>query len=83
MNKIIGSKVAHYLGTAAFLYAIINGMFWITASLTTGSRQDKTREEIKEYINQTVDAAITERFPKTTGTVSTGLTKDKNGTTNP
>ena len=43
----------------------------------------KTREEIKEYINQTVDAAITERFPKTTGTVSTGLTKDKNGTTNP
>ena len=46
MNKIIGSKVAHYLGTAAFLYAIINGMFWITASLTSGSRQDKTREEI-------------------------------------
>ena len=31
MNKIIGSKVAHYLGTAAFLYAIVNGGF-ITAS---------------------------------------------------
>ena len=61
----------------------MNGGFWITASLTSGSRQDKTREEIKEYINQTVDSAITERFPKTTGTVSTGLTKEKNGTTNP
>ena len=76
-------KFAPIFAAVAFTYTIVNGGFWITASLTSGSRQDKTREEIKEYINQTVDSAITERFPKTTGTVSTGLTKEKNGTTNP
>ena len=76
-------KFAPIFAAVAFAYTIVNGGFWITASLTSGSRQDKTREEIKEYINETVDSAITERFPKTTGTVSTGLTKEKNGTTNP
>ena len=76
-------KFAPIFAAVAFAYTIVNVGFWITASLTSGSRQDKTREEIKEYINQTVDSAITERFPKTTGTVSTGLTKEKNGTTNP
>jgi len=83
MNKIIGSKVAHYLGTAAFLYAIVNGGFWITASLTSGSRQDKTREEIKEYIQQTVDDTITERFPTSTGKVVVPQKAVKNGSTNP
>ena len=76
-------KFAPIFAAVAFAYTIVNGGFWITASLTSGSRQNKTREEIKEYINETVDSAITERFPKTTGTVSTGLTKEKNGTTNP
>ena len=82
MNKIIGSKVAHYLGTVAFLYAIVNGGFWITASLTSGARQDKTREEIKEYINQTVQSAITERFPTSTGNVVVPKKDVKNGSTN-
>ncbi len=82
MKKIIGSKVAHYLGTAAFLYAIVNGGFWITASLTSGSRQDKTREEIKEYINQTVQSAIIERFPTSTGNVVVPKKDVKNGSTN-
>ena len=76
-------KFAPIFAAVAFAYTIVNGGFWITASLTSGSRQNKTREEIKEYINETVDSAITERFPKTTGTVSTVLTKEKNGTTNP
>ena len=83
MNKFIRSKIAHYFGTAAFLYAIVNGGFWITASLTSGSRQDKTREEIKEYINQTVQSAITERFPTSTGKVVVPQKDVKNGSTNP
>ncbi len=80
MNKFIRSKIAHYFGTAAFLYAIVNGGFWITASLTSGSRQDKTREEIKEYIQQTVDDTITERFPTSTGKVVVPQKVVKNGT---
>ena len=83
MKKIIGSKVAHYLGTAAFLYSIINCGFWITASMTSGGRQEKTREEIKEYIQQTVDATITERFPTSTGKVVVPQKGVKNGSTNP
>ena len=82
MNKFIRSKIAHYFGTAAFLYAIVNGGFWITASLTSGSRQDKTREEIKEYIQQTVDDTITERFPTSTGKVVVPQKVVKNGTPN-
>ena len=80
MNKFIRSKIAHYFATAAFLYAIVNGGFWITASLTSGSRQDKTREEIKEYIQQTVDDTITERFPTSTGKVVVPQKGVKNGT---
>ena len=83
MNKFIRSKIAHYFATAAFLYAIVNGGFWITASLTSGSRQDKTREEIKEYIQQTVDDTITERFPTSTGKVVVPQKDVKNGSTNP
>lgn len=80
MNEFIRSKIAHYLGTAAFLYAIVNGGFWITASITSGGRQEKAREEIKEYIQQTVDATITERFPTSTGKVVVPKKVVKNGT---
>ena len=75
-------KFAPIFAAVAFLYAIVNGGFWITASLTSGARQDKTREEIKEYINQTVQSAITERFPKSTGKVVVPKKDVKNGSTN-
>ena len=75
-------KFAPIFAAVAFLYVIINGGFWITASLTSGARQDKTREEIKEYINQTVQSAITERFPKSTGKVVVPKKDVKNGSTN-
>ena len=75
-------KFAPIFAAVAFLYAIVNGGFWITASLTSGSRQDKTREEIKEYINQTVQSAITERFPTSTGKVVVPKKDVKNGSTN-
>ena len=75
-------KFAPIFAAVAFLYAIVNGGFWITASLTSGARQDKTREEIKEYINQTVQSAITERFPTSTGKVVVPKKDVKNGSTN-
>ena len=75
-------KFAPIFAAVAFLYVIINGGFWITASLTSGARQDKTREEIKEYINQTVQSAITERFPTSTGKVVVPKKDVKNGSTN-
>ena len=75
-------KFAPIFAAVAFLYAIVNGGFWITASLTSGARQDKTREEIKEYINQTVQSAITERFPTSTGKVVVPQKVVKNGTPN-
>ena len=43
-------KFAPIFAAVAFAYTIVNGGFWITASLTSVSRQDKTREEIKEYM---------------------------------
>ena len=73
-------KFAPIFAAVAFAYTIVNGGFWITASLTSGSRQDKTREEIKEYIQQTVDATITERFPTSTGKVVVPQKGVKNGT---
>ena len=36
-------KFAPIFAAVAFAYTIVNGGFWITASLTCGSRQDKTR----------------------------------------
>ena len=75
-------KFAPIFAAVAFAYTIVNGGFWITASLTSGSRQDKTREEIKEYINQTVQSAITERFPTSTGKVVVPQKVVKNGTPN-
>ena len=73
-------KFAPIFAAVAFAYTIVNGGFWITASLTSGSRQDKTREEIKEYIQQTVDDTITERFPTSTGKVVVPKKVVKNGT---
>ena len=75
-------KFAPIFAAVAFAYTIVNGGFWITASLTSGSRQDKTREEIKEYIQQTVDDTITERFPTSTGKVVVPQKVVKNGTPN-
>jgi len=75
IQKFFGGKIPHYLAVAAFLYALV-GVGGSLLGMITGAEQ-KEREKIEKYVNETVEKQIMMRFPQTGGPVLRNVTENK------
>ena len=67
IQKFVGGKIPHYLAVAAFLYALV-GVGGSLLGMITGAEQ-KERERVEKYINETIDERLNKVMPDTTGNV--------------
>jgi hypothetical protein len=67
IQKFVGGKIPHYLAVAAFLYALV-GVGGFLLGMITGAEQ-KERERIEKYVNETIDERLNKIMPDTTGNV--------------
>ena len=69
-------KFAPIFAAVGLSYAVINGGFSVFDWIRSGANQKASDKEIKEYIRETVNTEIYQRFPPTTGGVVTGVVKN-------
>jgi len=67
IQKFVGGKIPHYLAVAAFLYALV-GVGGSLLGMITGAEQ-KEKERIEKYVNETIDERLNKVMPDTTGNV--------------
>ncbi len=67
IQKFVGGKIPHYLAVAAFLYALV-GVGGSLLGMITGVEQ-KERERMEKYVNETIDERLNKVMPDTTGNV--------------
>ena len=67
IQKFVGGKIPHYLAVAAFVYAFV-GVGGSLLGMITGAEQ-KERERVEKYVNETIDERLNKVMPDTTGNV--------------
>ena len=67
IQKFVGGKIPHYLAVVAFLYALV-GVGGSLLGMITGAEQ-KERDRIEKYVNETIDERLNKVMPDTTGNV--------------